>query len=279
VRLWHARTLYLLYSSLQVGYSLPDVTNFFLIFSILSSALLVAAAGLGYFHAYVGLSDGHHLLLGLGAATLAISLHCLIFGIFTGAGKDTRELVEDLSLDPEFTKRTKAFRKIVFPPALYSIMLLMISAILGGAAGNSTALRWTHGLAMWFTIFYNIKSFILEYRAVRDNARILKTVNQVAMGAAAPVVEDSEVALLSSATTKLEWGTHVYALGKFLCFLGWNMWLPYIYLRFIVGYFSMPVWPYLLTWSVLVGGGYYLRARYQSYRPQTHHPVEKASLR
>ncbi len=251
------------------------MTRFFLIFSSLCGVLLVAAVGLGYFHASIGLSTGQHLLLGLTAATLAISLHCLIFGIFTGSGKDTRELCQDLHLDPEFAARTKAFRKDVFPPALYSILVLMVAAFVGGAlsaAPDSITLRWAHGLMMWFAVAYNIKSFVVEYRAIRDNARILTTVNRVAMTArtASPHPESApgEPAILVTAVEKLDWGTHVYALGKFLCFVGWNVWLPYIYLRFIVGYFKMPVWPYLLAWLVLLSGGYYLRGRYQGYRPQ-----------
>ena len=254
--------------------SLPAVTRFFGILCWLSALFLGVALAMGYFHAQLGLDASHHLLMGLTAVMLSVSAHCLIFGIFTGSGKDTRELVQDLSLDPEFAARTKAFRRVVFPPALYAILLLVVSSVLGGALGakpNAVWLRWAHSLCMIFTLFYNYRTFWLEYRAVRDNARILDTVNRVAGEASSRVPQpprrEDEPALMAAAVTPLEWGAHVFALGKFLCFLGWNVWLPYIYLKYIVGYFRMPLWPYLALSLGLIGGGYWLRYRYRSFRP------------
>lgn len=250
------------------------MNRFFHFFAIICALSLLASLVAGHFSTSLDLAPSHHLLLGLTAGLLTVSLHCLVFGIFTGAGKDTRELVQDLKLDPQYVGSTKAFRRIAFPPALYGIFLVVLTTTFGGAlsASGGTTLRWAHFLLAWTTFLYNLKAFWLEARCVRENAAILARVNQEASRALITHPEEGkaipEVAgMLSAATETLEWEAHVYALGKFLTFLGWNTWLPFIYLRFIMGYLTMPVWPFLTLSLACLGGGYYLRWRYQAYRP------------
>jgi hypothetical protein len=244
------------------------MTEFFGLSAILSSLLLGISIVLGYI--------GHpaHLLWSLLAAFIAISAHCLIFGIFTGAGKDTRELVQDLKLNPEFVGQTKAFRKITFPPALYAILMILITAFLGGGLSKwgSKGMALTHGLFAFLTFAYNLKTFWLEFKCVRENSVILKKVNSEAAR-----VTEAHPELASQ--TKFEspemvdglggyhWGSHVFALGKFLCFMGWNTYLPYIYIRFIMGIIDLPVWPFVALSAVFLVGGYLLRWKYRKFRP------------
>lgn len=254
-----------------------QMTTFFGFASILSSLLLGTTIVLGYM--------GHpsHLIVSLAAAFVAISAHCLIFGIFTGAGKDTRELVQDLHLNPEFVGQTKSFRKIAFPPALYAILMILVTAFLGGALSNLTGSYWStfHGLIAWITFAYNLKTFILEYRCVRENAAILKRVN---FEAAKVTTEHPELAE-SGHFESLEavdglggykWGSHVFALGKFLCFMGWNTFLPYIYMKFIMGMILLPLWPFILFSILFLAGGYFLRWKYRQFRPGAAIPQKPA---
>ncbi|MFM8270064.1 MAG: hypothetical protein ACKN9V_07730 [Pseudomonadota bacterium] len=244
------------------------MTGFFGFASILSACLLGATIILGY------LGHPSHLLVSLVAAFVAISAHCLIFGIFTGAGKDTRELVQDLHLNPEFIGQTKSFRKITFPPALYAILMILVTAFLGGALSTARGTYWStlHGLLAWLTFAYNLKTFLLEYRCVRENAAILKRVN---LEAAKVTVEHPELAAIENFESPeivdglggYQWGSHVFALGKFLCFLGWNAFLPFIYMRFIMGMILLPVWPFLVFSIVFLSGGFFLRWKYRQYQP------------
>ena len=245
-----------------------QMTPFFGFAAAFSSLLLGATLALGY------LGHPSHLIVSLGAAFAAISAHCLIFGIFTGAGKDTRELVQDLHLNPEFVGQTKSFRKITFPPALYAILMILVTAFLGGALSNLKGSYWPmlHGLMAWVTFAYNVKTFVLEYRCVRENAAILKRVN---FEAAQVTTQHPELASVDQFESPeavdglggYQWGSHVFALGKFLCFLGWNMLLPYFYMKFIMGMILLPIWPFLVLSAVFLGGGYFLRWKYRQYRP------------
>ncbi len=242
---------------------------FFGICAIVNTVLFGVSVALGL----MGVSG--HMLWGLGTSILAASLHCLVFAIFTGSGKDTRLLVEDLSLNQEYVKKTKAFKRDVFPPALYAILYLLILTTLGGAVSNSSYvwLSWIHGLWGCFTIYYNIKIFWLEYKAIGVNSDILRDLNIKAGQIVGeqplepteftPGIEPQKVA-------DLDWGTHVYAFGRFLGFMSWNTWLVYIYFRFIMGDIQTPIWPFILVSALLWLGGFFLKTRYQDYRPKFH---------
>lgn len=236
---------------------------FFLVCSLIVSALLVLSPVAGY------LQWESHLYWGLSSAILATGLHCLIFGIFTGSGKDTRELVEDLSLSAEYVKKTKIYKKTVFPKALYAILFLLVTTSLGGyhSAHGAIWMRTVHGYFALFTVYYNLKTFILEYRAIKENAAILKNVNQVASlrTAELPKVNYDFSPVGDEKVAELEWGTHVYAFGRFLIFLAFNTWLPYVYLRYIVGKFQLPIAPFVGAFIVLLVFGYYLKFRYRKF--------------
>src|SRR4051812_41173938 len=127
------------------------MANFFGVGAAIGTGIYLAALLLGHFGASFGVQPFTHLVVGLTAAIWSVSLHCLIFGIFTGAGKDTRLLVEDLRLSPDYVKRMKAFKFTVFPPALYAIMAILGVTSLGGAlsAGSAGWLRWAHFACAW----------------------------------------------------------------------------------------------------------------------------------
>lgn len=242
------------------------MTRFFGIFALICSAALLAAIGLGMFPYVFGVGPSQHILIGLTAALLCVSLHCLIFAIFTGSGKDTRLLVQDLHLNQEAVLRMKRFKREVFPPALYAIGWILLTTSFGGivALGQHAWARWAHLALAWFTFYYNARVSLLEYRAVVENARLLEGVNAQAEKVFVPSTSDLPE---PAEGPPLEWENHVYALGKFLCFLGWNVWLPYIYLRYIVSWLNTPFPLFLGVSVVCLAGGYYLRWRYREFRP------------
>lgn len=244
------------------------MATFFAVLSSAGSLLLVAAIGLGHWGEQWGVPLSTHFLVGLLAAMAASAAHCLVFGIFTGSGKDTRELVQDLHLDPNYALRTKAFRKVTFPPAMYAILLLLLTSIMGGAAPKGPVWGWIHFILAWGSLAYNLKTFLLEYKCIRDNARILADVNSRAGAviSATPAKPASEVPLMDLVNDPLEWGTHVFALGKFLSFLGYNVWLPFIYLKFIMG-LSLSIWPFAVGSLSLLLAGLFLRLKYREFRP------------
>jgi len=250
------------------------MVRFFAVFAVVCATACLAALGLGWGIPAVEAGPRTHLLVGLGAVILTSSLHCLVFAIFTGAGKDTRELVQELGLDRGYVERVKGFRRLVFPIALWAILYLVMGAVFGGALsgiGVTPAWRWAHEAAMLWAIAYNLRAFRIEYLTVKENAAMLAEVNRLAAERIAarpqPVAVSALPEVLQGVAESHEWGAHVYALGRFLCFLGYNVWLPWIYLRLVMGELSVSVWPFLVSSAICLGGGAYLRMRYWEYRP------------
>lgn len=256
----------------------------FAVLTVLSLGLYVYAIVLG--QGWVKLDSGvyGHLLVGLGAGILAVCLHCLVFAIFTGSGKDARLLVEDLKLDPKELIKIKQFKRTVFPPALYAILATLLTTSMGGiisSGGSKPVFFYTvHGILAWVTLVYNAKVFWVEVRAIAENSRIIFELNRTAARVLEKVpkaestkVEDNFDLVPDVGTLpESEFGRHAYALGKFLSFMSYNAWLPYIYLRYIVGWLEVSVWPFL-TFSVLsFFVGIFLRQRYSLYRPQRYSP-------
>lgn len=250
----------------------------FLFFSLLAftsfvlNAVTLVAGHSVYFGA---IPVGTHMLLGLGTTGLILCVHCLIFAIFTGAGKDTRELVQDLGLKQHYLAKVKAFRKAQFPQALYAILFTMLAALIGGARGISSSQSWAgvlHPLLGWCAFFYNSYVMLNEATAVRENARMLREVNSEAAEALKDQPEIQKqvpdiVGVVDAATTQMEWGAHVYAFGKFLVFLGVNVWLPFIYLKYIMGVSALRTLPFFGISALLIVWGYWLRASYHEFRP------------
>ena len=249
--------------------------NFFTILALVSEGLLVATLLCSHFAASWGLTASFHIFLGLASAFLAILTHCLVFAIFTGSGKDAREITEDLFLRPDFVRETKRFRRENFPIALYGILAILFTVILGGTLGSthSSWLRLIHLATAWVTILYNGSIFFKEALAVRENTVLLRILNAEALEKVpkTPIFAEEDVPLLALTKDSIEWGTHVHALGKFLCFLAYNVWLPYLYLRFVMGYLYLQLWPFIVLFSVLLLGGAYLRWKYQSLQGSPSH--------
>ena len=237
--------------------------NFFAVCALLSSLALVLSLGSGYLLGGFNLSPHNHMLLGLGAALFASILHCLVFAIFTGSGKDARLLVERLGLKAEYGATVKIFRRKIFPPALNAIGLLLIMVILGGALGAGRLpgpLRWAHPIVAWLTIFYNLKIFWKEYLIIKENTVFIQRVNSDAAQAfegAPPLMESTP-----DQFTPNEFATHVRAMGRFLCFLAYNLWLPYLYLRFSMALLWVRWEPFLVVSLALFIVGKYFQFKY-----------------
>jgi uncharacterized membrane protein YphA (DoxX/SURF4 family) len=78
---------------------------------------------------------------------------------FIGTGKQVKDLVINTPLANEFIPRTKRFKALVFPPALWAMVFTMATMILGGGVHTGMLPRWIHwGLAA-FALYYNVVAF------------------------------------------------------------------------------------------------------------------------
>jgi hypothetical protein len=118
-----------------------------------------------------------HFLVGLTTAMLTLLVHCLIFTYFLGTGRWVKEvkLAYDLPDEP-LPKLTRDLKRGVFPPALFAMLAVIFTGMVGAAA-QVGVLSWLfHATLATLSLVINAWAFRLEYRCLQLNAWLLEEV-------------------------------------------------------------------------------------------------------
>lgn len=151
--------------------------NIFLGLVALCVVLLGATVALGYADglSMAGLSHASlHMLVGITAGIVLLAVHgFVILNYFIATGK---AMDETLAGHPEFARIKAEGRKLKMkssPAATMSCIFIIVAAVLGGYAWRHGGSAWHWGFA-WFAIFYNLKSFRVEYRCILRNMELIE---------------------------------------------------------------------------------------------------------
>ncbi len=159
------------------------MARIFLSVALTNLVLLVAACVTGgVSQALGGVETGHwsylaHYYLGLVTVLVNLALHCLIFIYFLGTGRLVKEIALAYKMpDEPWPKLTRELKRKTFPPSLLAMLLGVPTAATG--MGIQMA-GWPWQLHLGLTIallLVNVWACVVEYRAVRTNARVLDEV-------------------------------------------------------------------------------------------------------
>jgi hypothetical protein len=118
-----------------------------------------------------------HFTFGLFTALFALLVHCIIFTYFLGTGRWVKEVGLAYSLaDANYPKQTRELKRTAFPPALFS-MLIIIATAAAGAGRQVGAWPWGIHLALAvLAILINLWAFGVEYRCLSTNAAVIEGV-------------------------------------------------------------------------------------------------------
>lgn len=119
-----------------------------------------------------------HYYLGLFGVILGpLAIHCLIFIYFLGTGRWTKEvaLAYDLPDEP-WPRLTRELKRRTFPPALFA-MLISIATAAAGLGAQMHQWPWPiHATLGTLTLIINAWAFLVEYRAVSQNAEVIEAI-------------------------------------------------------------------------------------------------------
>ena len=115
-----------------------------------------------------------HVLYGFFATFLVTLSQSMTMFYFIGTGKQVKDLVIEHSITEGFVQRTKAFKTRVFPPALWAMLLTMATMILGGGVHTRVLPSWVHLLLAAAALYYNIKAFVREAKAMIDHNALMQ---------------------------------------------------------------------------------------------------------
>jgi hypothetical protein len=181
-----------------------------------------------------------HFLLALGTAVGTIFAHCLVLLYFLGTGKSLEEAVEQYKLSPELLTWAQESKRRVFPLLAGSALVTVVAAIMGGGADTGRVPPFLHGLVGVAALVLNVWAFHRELTVVGRNSEILEGVKKQIAG------QDVFDLLEEPATPQSR-----EVLGRNLIFLGLNIWIPYIYMRYIMRMEGTPFIPFVI---LSVGG-------------------------
>lgn len=118
-----------------------------------------------------------HVWLGLLAPLAGLGIHCLVFIYFLGTGRWVKEVTLAYGMpDEPWHKETRELKRKVFPPALFSMLVLVPAVATGAGVQTADWPWWTHMLGAITAIGVNLWAFPVELRCVDRNAKVIDEV-------------------------------------------------------------------------------------------------------
>jgi hypothetical protein len=199
-----------------------------------------------------------HLLAGLFAAIFCCLVHAIVFSHFIGSGKWIKKGVDAAAMDAAIVKRTKRFKGKVFPFALFSMLFVVATAVLGGGADAGSVSPTVHLVMASLTLALNGVATLFERSAIRENSTLIDrvaTANRERIAQGIPAA-----ALPAAADEATRAGSMVFM------FLAANVWLLFAYRLFVMRHRDEPVVPYVVGSALLVFIALRMRAGEQAPR-------------
>ncbi len=159
------------------------MTRIFLVFVALTALALVASAVSGTV-SWLGhglTSEGSlyltHFVLGLFTAVAVLLIHCLAITYFLGTGRWVKEvcLAYDLP-DERWPRQTRDLKRHNTPYAILAMLITIATAAAGAGRQNFDWPAWLHAALAGTTLVVNAVAWVIEYRNMRTNLRILDEV-------------------------------------------------------------------------------------------------------
>ncbi len=145
------------------------MAQFLLVTTLLSIAGLIATSVAGFVAA-----PGHyaqHIFLALGTVVIGLFSQSMTMFFFIGTGKEIKQASNQ---DSTVVQQTRAFKSRVFPAAMYAMLVLMVTFIMGGGVATGKTPRWLHLTLSAATLVLYVRAYWIETQAMEKNARLME---------------------------------------------------------------------------------------------------------
>jgi len=124
-----------------------------------------------------------HFSVALITAMFTCLTQSIVMIHFMGTGKGIKEAVEGFSLpnDPQtgYVRRTKRFKARTSGLATMGALLVLVSAFLGAAHDTHRIGVLWHAVFAYFSAVFNVFSFVVEYRVIKENTAMIREINRL----------------------------------------------------------------------------------------------------
>ncbi len=148
------------------------MAQFLLITTLLTIAGLIATITMGFLASPAHAAQ--HVLAALVTMLVGLFSQSMTMFFFIGSGKEIKEKVKGAADEAAVVQRTRVFKSRVFPAAMYSILILMVTFITGGGVALGKTPRWMHLILAFTTLVMYGRAYWVEIRAMSENARLME---------------------------------------------------------------------------------------------------------
>ena len=149
------------------------MAQFLLITTLLTIAGLVASSVLG-FMAEPGAGIGRHITYSLATVVLGLFSQSMTMFFFIGTGKEIKDKAKGHADETAVVNETKRYKNRVFPAAMYAMLTIMVTFILGGGIHRGSLPLWTHYLLTAASIVMFARAYWIEINVMDANARLME---------------------------------------------------------------------------------------------------------
>ncbi len=148
------------------------MAQFLLITTLLTIAGLVATIVMGFLA-----SPSHaaqHILFALTTVVIGLFSQSMTMFFFIGTGKEIKEKVKGAADEPAVVQHTRQFKARVFPAAMYAMVALMVTFIMGGGVSTGKTPRWLHDALAFGTLLLFVRAYWVQLQAMAANADLMQ---------------------------------------------------------------------------------------------------------
>lgn len=144
-----------------------------LITTLLTIAGILATSFVGYI-AHSPALMGRHILFALPTIVIGLFSQSMTMFFFIGTGKEIKDKARGMPDEQSVVAATKRFKARVFPVAFYSMIVLMITFIVGGGAHTGKMHPLVHHLLALASIALYARAYWVEIRVMDENAVLME---------------------------------------------------------------------------------------------------------
>jgi hypothetical protein len=147
--------------------------------SVLLCSTLFTIAGLlatmfeGY-TAHSGADIGRHILFALATVVVGLFSQSMTMFFFIGTGKEIKDKAKGAGDEGEVVAATKRFKNQVFPAAMWAMLAIMVTFIIGGGVHTHKVPLLVHHLFSIASILTYGRAYWIEIRAMDENAHLME---------------------------------------------------------------------------------------------------------
>jgi hypothetical protein len=113
-----------------------------------------------------------HILFALPAMIISMFAHSMTLFYFIGTGSQIKELAKEKNLPKDYVDRTKHFKRRVFPWAMYTMLAVMLTFILGGGVHTGSIPAWVHRTLAFGALLMSVVAAFVETEFVLRNVKL-----------------------------------------------------------------------------------------------------------